>query len=701
MSWKFNVFTGTLDQVGTGGGGGGVDSVQAGNGILVDDTDPANPQVSADLTIVVPYTGAVTSLNLGGQSLLLDGGSIDGTDAANSLTLNNAAGATPGDAGGDIDIDAGNGNGSGQGGSVSIASGAAASGGNANGGDIFLDPGAGDGSGTPGHVRIYDPTASFTAILDTSLVTADHTFMFPDKDGTFAMLSDITSGGTVTTVSVVTANGVSGSVANPTTTPAITLTLGAITPTSIGSTTTVTTQSPADNSTKIASTAYVDNAVLGQDFKEAVKYASTTALPTVVYNNGSSGVGATITAVGFGAISLDGNAPSVADRVLIKNQVSTFQNGIYVVTTVGTVAAVFVLTRAADFNQSTDIDTGDSVFVTSGSTQSTTTWAYNGIDAPTLGTTAITFAQTAGQGSFTAGNGISITGTSIAIDTSVTVDKTTAQTLTNKTLTSPTLTTPALGTPSAVVLTNATGLVASTGTTATGTPSSTTFLRGDNTWSTPSGGGSAFPTNIVYSPTLWSSSQFATPNTAGSGSISQDNRRLLMQTGSTSASYAQIWSDWTNIPAGPIWGTNSSIACLFLANIDGATFDEYIGVGDITISGSGITSLTAAHYGFHRHQTSSGGIVLETTSADGTTQESNTVTDFGTQVYGYLAAIYTIGSNIKFYVGGTLVATHTAHLPTGTASAPAKPFMMGLSNVSTTASSQIFIRAFTFTQQIF
>jgi hypothetical protein len=55
--------------------------------------------------------------------------------------------------------------------------------------------------------------------------------------------------------------------------------------------------------------------------------------------------------------------------------------------------------------------------------------------------------------------------------------------------TSPTFTTPALGTPSALVLTNATGLVASTGTTATGTPSSTTYLRGDNTWATPSGGG--------------------------------------------------------------------------------------------------------------------------------------------------------------------------------------------------------------------
>jgi hypothetical protein len=51
--------------------------------------------------------------------------------------------------------------------------------------------------------------------------------------------------------------------------------------------------------------------------------------------------------------------------------------------------------------------------------------------------------------------------------------------------TSPTLTTPDLGTPSAAVLTNATGLVATTGLTATGTKDSTTFLRGDNTWAVP------------------------------------------------------------------------------------------------------------------------------------------------------------------------------------------------------------------------
>lgn len=198
---------------------------------------------------------------------------------------------------------------------------------------------------------------------------------------------------------------------------------------------TATTQSPADNSTKVATTAYVDAAVLGQNFKEACKYASTSALAASVYNNGASGVGATLTEVGLGALVLDGSTPSVGDRVLIKNQVSTFQNGIYTVTIVGSVGAVFVLTRATDANQTTEFKTGDSVFITAGSTLANTTWAYTGIDNPTIGTDAITYVQTAGQGTVTAGNGITVTGLSVAIDTTVTVDKTTAQALTNKDLT--------------------------------------------------------------------------------------------------------------------------------------------------------------------------------------------------------------------------------------------------------------------------
>ncbi len=70
--------------------------------------------------------------------------------------------------------------------------------------------------------------------------------------------------------------------------------------------------------------------------------------------------------------------------------------------------------------------------------------------------------------------------------------------ITNLTATNAALTTPALGTPSALVLTNATGLVATTGLTATGTASSSTYLRGDNTWATAGGSVGGSDTELLY-----------------------------------------------------------------------------------------------------------------------------------------------------------------------------------------------------------
>jgi hypothetical protein len=203
------------------------------------------------------------------------------------------------------------------------------------------------------------------------------------------------------------------------------------------------TATPADNSTKIATTAYVDNAVLGQNFKEAVG-AATTANLVGVYLNGASGVGATFTYTATGVDVIDGVTLTTNMRVLVKNQSTDFQNGIYTVSTAGALGVAGILTRALDADQTNEWKTGDSVFATAGTTQSTTTWAYTGIDSPTMGSTSITFAQTAGQGSFSSGNGITITGNSIAINTAVTVDLSTAQNLTNKNLNSGTNTFPTL-----------------------------------------------------------------------------------------------------------------------------------------------------------------------------------------------------------------------------------------------------------------
>lgn len=118
-------------------------------------------------------------------------------------------------------------------------------------------------------------------------------------------------------------------------------------------------------------------------------------------------------------------------RVLVKNQTNAAENGIYVYN-----SASAILERASDFNSTAEIQGGDFVFVTSGSVYADTGWVQTE-KVTTLGTDPINWTQFSGAGTYLAGNGLQLVGNQFSIDTAVTVDKTTAQTLTNKTFTSP------------------------------------------------------------------------------------------------------------------------------------------------------------------------------------------------------------------------------------------------------------------------
>ena len=125
---------------------------------------------------------------------------------------------------------------------------------------------------------------------------------------------------------------------------------------------------------------------------------------------------------------VDGVTLVAGNRVLVKNQSTTSQNGIYVVQETG--AAV----RAADFDTPAEIDGGDFTFVTAGTVNDNTGWVQ--IEkVTTIGTDPIVFVQFSGAGTYTAGNGLTLNGSQFSINTGVTVDLSTAQTLTNKTFT--------------------------------------------------------------------------------------------------------------------------------------------------------------------------------------------------------------------------------------------------------------------------
>lgn len=138
---------------------------------------------------------------------------------------------------------------------------------------------------------------------------------------------------------------------------------------------------------------YADAISAGLDVKQPVLAASTTAL-TVTYNNGVSGVGATLTNAGAqAAITLDGQSPTVGQRVLIKNQASAFQNGIYSVTVVGTGATNWVLTRTTDYDLApSQIFPGNLVIITAGTVNADTSWLQTAT-VNTIGTDSISFIQ--------------------------------------------------------------------------------------------------------------------------------------------------------------------------------------------------------------------------------------------------------------------------------------------------------------------
>ena len=114
---------------------------------------------------------------------------------------------------------------------------------------------------------------------------------------------------------------------------------------------------------------------------------------TTIYVNGLSGVGATLTNSGAQIpLVIDGVALALGDRVLVKDQTTALQNGIYTGTNIGGTAVNWVLTRAADFDSPSQMARGDVVNIISGTVNAVTSWMLTSSVA-TVGTDSITFAE--------------------------------------------------------------------------------------------------------------------------------------------------------------------------------------------------------------------------------------------------------------------------------------------------------------------
>jgi hypothetical protein len=174
----------------------------------------------------------------------------------------------------------------------------------------------------------------------------------------------------------------------------------------------------------LATKQYVDTLVSsGIHFHTPVRVESPTPLNATYNQPGGAGVGvgATLTNAGTqAALVIDGVTLSVNDRVLIYTQTNQTQNGVYVVTDVGSGSTNWILTRSTDTDtyglvSPTTLGEGSTFFVQQGTTGAGETYTCNTAGVITFGTTNITFVQISATQIYSAGTGLTLTGTQFSI----------------------------------------------------------------------------------------------------------------------------------------------------------------------------------------------------------------------------------------------------------------------------------------------
>lgn len=267
-------------------------------------------------------------------------------------------------------------------------------------------------------------TNTLTNIGNSSLVNSSVTI------GT----DTLSLGGTLTTFNGVSISGSANTLSNignsSLTNSQITLgttniSLGGTALAPVGLTSVTVTQNPTTDF-QLATKQYVDNLVAtGTTYHTPVYVESPDSAGNLnaTYNQpggAGDGVGATLTNAGTQvALTVDGVLTTVGMRVLIYNQTNGFENGVYTVTVVGNGSTNWVLTRATDadtYGPGADaLDQGSTFYVVAGATGAGELYTCTTSGVIVFGTTNITFAQIGATQIYSAGTGLSLTGTQFSI----------------------------------------------------------------------------------------------------------------------------------------------------------------------------------------------------------------------------------------------------------------------------------------------
>jgi hypothetical protein len=253
----------------------------------------------------------------------------------------------------------------------------------------------------------YNGSAPVTVAIDSTVATLDGMQTLTNKaiSGSSNTLSNI---------------GNSSLTNSSLTLGSTTVALGASSLTLAGLTTVTVTQDP-NNALELATKRYVDEVAEGLRAKPSVRAATTTNL-AAIYDNGASGVGATLTAdTNRVFTTLDGVTgwaiTTPPQGVLVKNQTDPAQNGRYNLTSLGEAGvSPWVLTRCALCDTANEIP-GSYTFVVGGTVNAGTGWVQTVVDPATfvVGTDAIIVVQFSGAGTYTAGTGLTLAGNQFSI----------------------------------------------------------------------------------------------------------------------------------------------------------------------------------------------------------------------------------------------------------------------------------------------